>query len=1096
MTHMISFPASAICIYGKMAAQTDRGVPLSTLCPKYLHTNSTSHTWPFSAIAELIDNAYDPDVSAKQFWIDKTMINKEECLSFMDNGNGLDHETMHKMLSFGYSDKTAVNGIEPIGMYGNGFKSGSMRLGRDAIVFSKSKNASCVGMLSQTYLEEIEAKQIVVPIVLFEQTGAKKFNVREEHKASLQDILRYSPFKTEAELLTEINAISTSWSTGTTGTRIIIWNLRSTSTGSTEFDFQTNRYDIRIPSDVYEEISRTPQNAENITSYIPESVYSLRAYCSILYLKPRMQIIIRGQKVKTQLIAKSLAYIRKDHYKPNFLVNKRIPITFGYNTKSKDQYGIMMYHKNRLIKAYERVGCQLKANNKGVGVIGVIECNFLDPTHNKQSFIESDKSRKTMNNLGVKLEEYWNEMRYTKTKENPNSAIPVEDTMKRPDQNWVQCDNCLRWRKLPDGIDTNKLPDKWFCQLNPDPQFRSCQVEEEPEDSDDDQPSYRKTYKQQEKEDKKKQETKRQRTEEERRRREEQHLANLAKQNTPLRQQKAQLKQQLHETTVRPPSTPTTPRSRFNTESPQGGTARAASSPQGSSTISQAACSPSSNNGLPIITSVCSLSSAPLRGKRLQPNTPQGTPKRPRVNGFHRGTSDASSSVDVRPPSSPSVINENDDTDDTDDDIFILETASTPKPKKPGSDVSRVEIKREQSDSNVGMLMECNDDAAVDDAPETNAAGTGSSESAAAGTGPSPAPPPEMASITTQTEAPKIKVESQTEGGERSGQGTSNERGEQLSSDINVYSAEQRLIKQESNDDTHSENKGKQTLQNGVKHWDRDKDAGSSCADATDNQPSPPHFPNMTEVQEQQDQLLELMQATAQERDSFKEQVRQLTCQLKDTQSRLQELSQINVKKECSHQSNQTEETGDGKDYKSLFEKAKQKINELIKDKEVFLATTEAKPSTSQCEEKDIDEIALQVDHLVRELDQRNKERDELQSQLDSLEEEKARLALQCEELQQQRENAQKGSTAPLRTSDSSVQSDPGEAEGTADSGAASSSDTSRSLIELRQNIGRLLVRYVPALDLAQVNYECNVLDEILEQVLSDIETGEGWSEK
>lgn len=77
-------------------------------------------------------------------------------------------------LSFGYSDKTAVNGVAPIGIYGNGFKSGSMRLGRDAIVFSKSKSTSCVGMLSQTYLEEIEAKQIIVPIVCFGQTETNK----------------------------------------------------------------------------------------------------------------------------------------------------------------------------------------------------------------------------------------------------------------------------------------------------------------------------------------------------------------------------------------------------------------------------------------------------------------------------------------------------------------------------------------------------------------------------------------------------------------------------------------------------------------------------------------------------------------------------------------------------------------------------------------------------------------------------------------------------------------------------------------------------------------------------------------------------------
>uniref|UniRef100_A0A3P9L434 Morc S5 domain-containing protein n=1 Tax=Oryzias latipes TaxID=8090 RepID=A0A3P9L434_ORYLA len=158
-----------------MAAQASGGVPLSTLAPKYLHTNSTSHTWPFGAIAELIDNAYDPDVSAKQFWIDKTMIKEKLCLTFMDNGNGLDHETMHKMLSFGYSDKTAIKGHVPIGMYGNGFKSGSMRLGKDAIVFSKSESGMCIGMLSQTYLELIGADQIQVPIVCITERNLSSY---------------------------------------------------------------------------------------------------------------------------------------------------------------------------------------------------------------------------------------------------------------------------------------------------------------------------------------------------------------------------------------------------------------------------------------------------------------------------------------------------------------------------------------------------------------------------------------------------------------------------------------------------------------------------------------------------------------------------------------------------------------------------------------------------------------------------------------------------------------------------------------------------------------------------------------------------------
>ncbi|XP_077472778.1 MORC family CW-type zinc finger protein 3a [Stigmatopora argus] len=581
-----------------MAVQKDRGVPLSTLSPKYLHTNSTSHTWPFSAIAELIDNACDPDVLADSFWIDKTVVQGHECLTFMDNGNGLDHEAMHKMLSFGYSDKVPVNGVEPIGMYGNGFKSGSMRLGRDAVVFSRSKKASCVGMLSQSYLEEIGAQQIVVPIVCFEHADGVYILCR--HRASLQDILRYSPFKTEADLLTEISAITTTWTTSSSGTRIIIWNLRRTSSGSLEFDFNGDRYDIQIPSDVYEEFS---QSGETIPSHIPQSIYSLRAYCSILYQKPRMHVMIRGHKVKTQLIAKSLANCKTDHYKPNFL-NKRIPINFGYNTKSREHYGIMMYHKNRLIKAYERIGCQLKPNSKGVGVIGVIECNYLEPMHNKQSFIENDKYRKTMASLAIKLDEYCNEIRYRLTKDDPAKTVEVDQISKRPDQNWVMCDTCRKWRKLPDGIDCGRLPETWHCQMNPDPQFRKCEMEEEVQDSDDDQPSYTKTYKLKEREDKRKS---REKVEEDRKRWENERLAKLARENEVLYRKERFLKRKLQETVGSSPARQWTD---VDTEDP---------SPAKNAVSSN---SPSAN-GFPIISCVYSMADLTPSRKRKVSSEPQ-----------------------------------------------------------------------------------------------------------------------------------------------------------------------------------------------------------------------------------------------------------------------------------------------------------------------------------------------------------------------------------------------------------------------------------------------------------------------------------------
>ena len=72
--------------------------------------------------------------------------------------------------SLGYCEKVEVRGHKPIGQYGNGFKSGSMRLGRDAMVFTKSSGTFSVGFLSQTYLEKIKSDTVLVPIVTWNAT--------------------------------------------------------------------------------------------------------------------------------------------------------------------------------------------------------------------------------------------------------------------------------------------------------------------------------------------------------------------------------------------------------------------------------------------------------------------------------------------------------------------------------------------------------------------------------------------------------------------------------------------------------------------------------------------------------------------------------------------------------------------------------------------------------------------------------------------------------------------------------------------------------------------------------------------------------------
>ncbi|NWX81525.1 MORC4 protein, partial [Nothoprocta pentlandii] len=359
-----------------------------------------------------------------------------------------------------------------------GFKRGSMRLGKDVMVFTKNGGALTVGLLSQSYLEGGRAAALPLPL---------KIIVTEDSVPSLEAILEHSLFSTREELLAQFSAIP-----GKKGTRILIWNIHRNEDGKPELDFDTDEHDIRLADFLIGNVETRGKKILPCQEMIPEfsileTEYSLRAYCSILYLKPRMQIVLRQKKVAAQLMSKSLAHTEHDVYKPIF-ASKRVRITFGFSCRNRGRCGVMMYHRNRLIKPYERVGCQKKlvsvtapTQGGGVGVVGVIECNFLKTTPNKEDFEDSKEYRRTMAVLGQKLNTYWK----TKLAQmNLGSADTASVVAERPDQTWVQCEECLKWRKLPDKVDLASLPEKWFCCLHPHPKYRNCSAPEDQDTSD------------------------------------------------------------------------------------------------------------------------------------------------------------------------------------------------------------------------------------------------------------------------------------------------------------------------------------------------------------------------------------------------------------------------------------------------------------------------------------------------------------------------------------------------------------------------------------------------------------------------------------
>ncbi|MEQ2196616.1 hypothetical protein XENOCAPTIV_005801, partial [Xenoophorus captivus] len=156
--------------------------------------------------------------------------------------------------------------------------------------------------------------------------------------------------------------------------------------------------DFRLPEIHLEELKQGLRNSVSVRpeQNIPDMYYSLRVSSCWRYFRSSVLhflILLPNVLVFTKiaLCCFSLTGVRQ---------KEKVKVTFGLNPKKKEHYGIMMYHKNRLIKAYEKVGCQLKASGQrvGIGVIGIIECNFLKPAHNKQDF------------------EYTKEYRYIKSK--------------------------------------------------------------------------------------------------------------------------------------------------------------------------------------------------------------------------------------------------------------------------------------------------------------------------------------------------------------------------------------------------------------------------------------------------------------------------------------------------------------------------------------------------------------------------------------------------------------------------------------------------------------------------------------------------------
>ncbi|CAG7884340.1 unnamed protein product [Brassica rapa] len=443
--------------------------------PKFLHSNATSHKWALGAFAELLDNALD-EVASGATYVNVDMLeNKKEgnrMLLIEDNGGGMDPEKMRQCMSLGYSAKSKL--ANTIGQYGNGFKTSTMRLGADVIVFSRfpgkdGKSATqSIGLLSYTFLRSTGKEDIVVPMLDYEKRDLEWSKIvrssLSDWDKNVKTIIQWSPFSSEEDLLRQFGLMKNC------GTRIIIYNLWEDDHGLLELDFDADPHDIQLRG-----VNRDEKNIK-MAAQFPNSrhfltfKHSLRSYVSILYLRipPAFRIILRGKDVEHHNVVNDMMQTEQITYRPQYGAdtyvkdsNMSAVVVLGFVKDAKhhvDVQGFNVYHKNRLIKPFWRIWNA--AGSDGRGVIGVLEANFVEPAHDKQGFERTTVLSRLETRLVQMQKIYWStnchKIGYAPRRYKPVNGYSHRDTSPENDPEG----------SAPSGIKT-RASDKFYSSSYP-----------------------------------------------------------------------------------------------------------------------------------------------------------------------------------------------------------------------------------------------------------------------------------------------------------------------------------------------------------------------------------------------------------------------------------------------------------------------------------------------------------------------------------------------------------------------------------------------------------------------------------------------------
>lgn len=468
-----------------------------------LHSLSQAHEeWPFGAVAELLDNAVDAEASSVRINLVKgSDPGDEPYLAFQDDGCGMDDETLRHMLrEVGWTSKVSGRQSEAkgvIGKYGQGFKTGCFRMGANVVVITKkatpqlvtpfaapvaralgisssSSSAAAgdngsdwnIGFLSlpgqdsnpSPFDGSPEWNQPATTHLLKYNSIAGFDQSKPDWKNSWKEILRRSPIRSLDDLQRHIKSFQEQ-----PGTLILISRLRKYG-NELELQVPLNEADIVLPH----------RKQYPLRLWFGDKMrmdYSVTAYAEVLYRKPRLHIYVQGERVQTRLAEATLRQVNEAGLYENSSKKYRLYLGYSDSAKNDDVRGVLLYHGNRLISSYQH---HETLDFGYIGVLDTLNVRDVDVMNNKQRYVDSTKPYLELQAwIRVQCEQFTDHVQELRAK--------GQDIFKDIKDDWVECDQCRKWRKYPYTIRDQVRPKKSFkcTDVHWNPDYNHCDAPQE-----------------------------------------------------------------------------------------------------------------------------------------------------------------------------------------------------------------------------------------------------------------------------------------------------------------------------------------------------------------------------------------------------------------------------------------------------------------------------------------------------------------------------------------------------------------------------------------------------------------------------------------